>query len=203
MTYLLIGIALQLLGGSLFGLGMLGSSDSAHIASAAKTHWSSRIDSFSYQIPRLFDADMSLSTVAFHFGSSLILTTLAYLIAFLLTAFSWITAPLSFNVLGIAMAVALILELRTTRNADDLNFSLMHPLFGFVPKLIAGPFLAGLLVPLAPTQKLLASVVLMLALYVAYFITVALAWVISKYVRVLSVVTGAVLYTLGTLVAQS
>ena len=200
MLLLMFGILLQLIGGSLFGVGLFSSTEAARVASAAHTHVQKYRRLVDWHLPQLFDAPFDIQTLVFHAVLSWVGVGVLYGLAWLAAAWHLAEAGVAANILGVVMLLIVAWLSSTCRSRDDLIFVFAHPSFGFVPLIIAVPFVFSLFIHLSPLERLLGTALLVPSVYLALFLSGVMSWVVSIYVRLVLMVVGATIYTIGTVV---
>ncbi len=200
MLLLMFGILLQLIGGSLFGVGLFSSTEAARVASAAHTHVQKYRRLVDWHLPQLFDAPFDIQTLVFHAVLSWVGVGVLYGLAWLAAAWHLAEAGVAANILGVVMLLIVAWLSSTCRSRDDLIFVFAHPSFGFVPLIIAVPFVFSLFIHLSPLERLLGTALLVPSVYLALFLSAVMSWVVSIYVRLVLMVVGATIYTIGTVV---
>jgi len=197
---LMFGILLQLIGGSLFGVGLFSSTEAARVASAAHTHVQKYRRLVHWQLPQLFDAPFDAQTLVFHAVLSWVCIGVLYGLAWLAAAWHLVEAGVAANILGVVMLLIVAWLFSNCRSRDDLIFVFAHPVFGFVPLVIAVPFVFSLFIHLSPLERLLGTALLVPSVYLALFLSAVMSWVVSTYVRLVLMVVGTTIYTIGTVV---
>lgn len=198
MLLLMFGILLQLVGGSLFGVGLFSSTEAARVASAAHTHVQKHRRLVRWHLPQLFDAPFDAQTLVFHAALSWVCVGVLYGLVWLAAAWHLAEAGVAANILGVVMLLIVAWLSSTCRSRDDFIFVFAHPVFGFVPLVIAVPFVFSLFIHLSPLERLLGTTLLVPSVYLALFLSAVLSWVVSAYVRLVLMVVGTALYTIGT-----
>jgi len=201
MLLLMFGILLQLIGGSLFGVGLFSSTEAARVASAAHT----RVQKYRrlvhhWHLPQLFDAPFDAQTLVFHAILSWVCVGVLYGLAWLAAAWHLAEAGVAANILGVVMLLIVAWLSSTCRSRDDLIFVFAHPAFGFVPLVIAVPFVFSLFIHLSPLERLLGTALLVPSVYLALFLSVVMSWVVSTYVKLVLMVVGTTIYTIGMVI---
>jgi len=200
MLLLMFGILLQLIGGSLFGIGLFSSTEAARVASAAYTHVQKYRRLVDWHLPQLFDASFDVQALVFHAVLSWVWVGVLYGLAWLAASWHLAEAGVVANILGVVMLLIVALLSSTCRSRDDFIFVFAHPLFGFVPLVIAVPFVFSLFIHLSPLERLLGTALLVPSVYLALFLSAVMSWVVSTYVRLVLMVVGTTIYTIGTVV---
>jgi len=196
----MFGILLQLIGGSLFGVGLFSSTETARVASAAHTHVQKYRRLVHWHLPQLFDAPFDAQTLVFHAVLSWVCVGVLYGLAWLADAWHLAEAGVAANILGVVMLLIVAWLFSNCRSIDDLIFVFAHPVFGFVPLVIAVPFVFSLFIHLSPLERLLGTALLVPSVYLALFLSAVMSWVVSTYVRLVLMVVGTTIYTIGTVV---
>jgi len=194
----MFGILLQLVGGSLFGVGLFSSTEAARVASVAHTHVQKHRRLVHWHLPQLFDAPFDAQTLIFHAVFSWVCVGVLYGLVWLAAAWHLAEAGVAANILGVVMLLIVAWLSFTCRSRDDFIFVFAHPVFGFVPLVIAVPFVFSLFTHLSPLERLLGTTLLVPSVYLALFLSAVLSWVVSTYVRLVLMVVGTTLYTIGT-----
>jgi hypothetical protein len=199
-----IGITLQLIGGTFFGIGVIGGSDLQKIQRGAKRYHRKRMSSINYDFYSMFDAEgFDYEILLFHFILSLILVGLLI----------GVTAIVSYSfnenfslIFDILRAVCFTWFLSTFYLAfrqtpfnfkNDLSF-IMHPLFGFVPIVLAIPLILRFMFNTTILIQVLQSIILMVVIYLVYFFTVIVFNAVQKLPKIALVLFGFAMYFGGT-----
>lgn len=200
MLLLMFGILLQLVGGCLFGIGFFRSTESARVASKFDTYFQKHRHMLNLNLSQLFDAPFDLQVLVFHAVVSWVLVGSLYGLTWLAATWHIVEAAMATNILGIIMLLIVALLSSTCRSKDDFIFVFAHPVFGFVPLVIAVPFIFSMFITFTPVFRLLGSALLVLIVYFAFILSAFLSWFVSVYVRLVLILIGTALYTTGTLI---
>jgi hypothetical protein len=197
-----LGILLQLVGGALFGTGLISAGDRLWIRDKANAAVSMYRTLASRLLGDFFDAasaTLDARTVALHCVVAWFFILAVYGLALAVALVLNIPPSHAFDGAGLLALLACLVTLRSVRSWYGLASVFLAPHGGLVALSVLIAWLSDLLAGLAASSRVAISLAVVPAIDVALLASAATSLAAARFARVFLLLAGAALYAVGTL----